>query len=95
MQWREGPASGGVNAAVANATATHGLNYVAGVFDSDAPHGYCSGDHWLVRVHEAFIRQAESRGMLHPNRAGRVLHAPRRLPDQSQSEVSAAPRVQA
>lgn len=34
------------------------------------PHGYCADDHWVVRIPESLITQADHLGAVHPNIAG-------------------------
>lgn len=62
--------SGRLNDTVADATAEHGWNFVTGVYDAFAGHGYCATDHWFVRLQESFVSQGNHNGTAHPATAG-------------------------
>jgi hypothetical protein len=70
MTWLDLVAAGSINRAVRDAAAAHGWNAVSGIHAGYATHGYCADNHWVVRVHETFLRQLDPKGMAHPNNAG-------------------------
>lgn len=49
-------------------------NFVGGVYDAFAGHGYCADDHFMVRMDETFARQGNHTGMVHPNLAGQQVY---------------------
>jgi hypothetical protein len=75
MAWLDVTATRSINGAVAQAAATHGWVAVSGIFSAYAPHGYCAEDHWVVRVHETFLRQGDPGGVAHPNDRGHIQNA--------------------
>ena len=50
-----------------------GWNFVDGIDEAFATHGYCANDHWIVRLKESFAIQGDGIGTMHPNSKGHDL----------------------
>jgi hypothetical protein len=74
MSWLDQTATRGINGAVAAAATLHEWNVVQGIYAGYASHGYCAENHWVVRVHETFLRQGDESGVAHPNVVGHLFN---------------------
>lgn len=72
--WAEQTVTIGLNDEVAAAAQEYDWNYVGGIFDAFDTHGYCSTSHWFVRLQEAFPRQGNEKGTMHPNNIGQYIY---------------------
>ncbi len=51
-----------------------GWNFIGGVYDAFAGHGYCADDHWITRFDETFRNQGNHTGVVHPNPKGQAAY---------------------
>ena len=67
--WASSTVVGGMNRIIKNKATSFGWNFVSGIVDAytGAPgHGYCAEPHWVVRLEESFVNQADKEGSFHP-----------------------------
>lgn len=64
----------GLNAAMRQAAGTQHWDYVGGIAEQFAAHGYCASEPWVVRLGESFAAQGDEFGAFHPNRAGQEVY---------------------
>ncbi|MDP3909911.1 MAG: hypothetical protein Q8Q14_05935 [Gemmatimonadales bacterium] len=97
LSWLDVVAAASINQAGRDAAATHGWTAVGGIYAAYEPHGYCADDHWVVRLHESFIRQGDPSGLAHPNVAGHTHNGQAifaaLLPDLYPLGIGGAPRA--
>jgi hypothetical protein len=97
LNWLDVVAAGSINQAGRDAAAAHGWTAVGQIYDAYAPHGYCADDHWVVRLHETFLRQGDEKGAAHPNIRGHTLNGQAILaalmPDLYPMGMGGAPRA--
>jgi hypothetical protein len=63
-----------LNGDVEAAADQYGWNYIGGIAQAFADHGYCANDHWIVRFGESRKLQGDRTGTLHPNGAGQACY---------------------
>lgn len=66
-----------LNNALVQASVRHGWSSLDFITDRFATHGYCAGDHWVVRYEESFAIQGDKEGTMHPNQAGHGVYRDR------------------
>jgi hypothetical protein len=76
-QWANTVVEGGLRDAMRTAASMNGWNFVDGIFDAFATHGYCADEHWLVRLTETFGIQGNVDGAVHPNFEGHTVYRDR------------------
>ncbi len=64
----------GLDDMVALNAADEGWNFIGGVYDAYAGHGYCADDHWITRFDETFLNQGNHTGVVHPNPSGQAAY---------------------
>jgi PKD repeat protein len=77
MEWANTVVESGLRQAMRTAAAVNGWNFVDGIFDAFATHGYCANEHWLVRLTETFGVQGNVDGAVHPNVYGHTVYRDR------------------
>jgi len=53
----------------------NGWNFVSGISDPFATHGYCASNPWIVRIGESLVGQGDHMGTAHPDRSGHDVYA--------------------
>lgn len=71
-RWASETVLASLNQAAAQAVAHFGWNYVGGVVNDFATHGYCSTDNWVNRLEQSVTNQHDLNGTFHPNLAGQT-----------------------
>ncbi|WP_183094368.1 NosD domain-containing protein [Nocardioides stalactiti] len=67
--WASKTVVGGMNQIIKRKVDAFGWNFVSGIVKAykGAPgHGYCAEPHWVVRLEESFVNQADKEGSFHP-----------------------------
>jgi hypothetical protein len=59
-----------LNVKISNGAIVFGWNFVTGVADAFASHGYCNMDTWTVHYGQSWVNQDDQNGTLHPNNMG-------------------------
>lgn len=71
----------------------HNWNYVGGVMEAFAHHGYCASPHWIVRNKESWDHQYNEDGTMHPNRDGHQAYS-KIIQDRLKAQVLATTTVE-
>jgi hypothetical protein len=72
--WTDVVVTQGLNDQVLTNAALEGWRFIGGVYDAYEGHGYCADDHWIRRLDETFLRQANHNGVVHPNEGGQAAY---------------------
>ncbi|KPK50440.1 MAG: hypothetical protein AMJ63_14645 [Myxococcales bacterium SG8_38_1] len=70
MEWASTHVLTELRAAMRASANEHGWQFVEGVDERFAGHGYCSDQPWLIRLQNTFSFQGDANGALHPNPTG-------------------------
>lgn len=67
--WASSTVVDGMNSRIKTKTEEFGWNFVSGItarYEGPPGHGYCAEPHWVVRLEESMINQADKEGSFHP-----------------------------